>query len=763
MNFSRSLIIIFLSLALSAGTVVAQNKPIGSWRSFLPYRSAVGVATDGVNLYTATSQAFFTLNSMNGQLDAYSKVEGMSDIGMQCIAYDMATGVTVLVYTNGNIDLFKDNTFYNIPELKVKTIAGAKTVHSVYTLNGLAYLCTSLGVIVLDLDKQNIKETYEFNINNRVIPVMSILAQGDSLYAVAETGIYVARKSSNELQNFQIWKPIDTVSGFHFIAGSGTDLFVANDQEVYHLVDTGLALVYKTEQAIERIDGSDSGIIVSLYNPVQYNGAMLLYNLSGGIYDSIDLGGAKPLQVVTTMDGSFWLADEFGGLTRVNEKREIGYFSPTGPIHASSYDIYANNKELWIVHGGFSDNFLPLGNFSGMANYKDDKWKYFTRFVYPPFDTLTDFSVFLKDEVTNTVYAGSFKNGLFILNDDGTNELLGVNSIFDPSISQGPAYRQIAGLGLDSKRNLWVSTMFSQSQLYARNSDNQWFKFKLNGAPYGGNLLVDDEDQIWFIGYGGGGLFVYNANGTIGDKSDDASYHFATGAGYGNLPSNNVNCIAKDKNNNIWVGTSNGIGIINNCSAPFSQTPPCDAEIPIVQYDQYAGYLFAGNNVRSIAVDGANRKWVGTDDGVWLLSPDAGKIVFRFTTDNSPLPSNRIQKIAIDNVTGDVYIGTEQGLISYRSTATEGGTSNSNVISYPNPVPSGYGGTIAIKGLVTNADVRITDINGQLVYRTKALGGQAVWNGLDYTGRRPQTGVYLIFASDADGTEKYTGKLVFLK
>ena len=167
----------------------------------------------------------------------------------------------------------------------------------------------------------------------------------------------------------------------------------------------------------------------------------------------------------------------------------------------------------------------------------------------------------------------------------------------------------------------------------------------------------------------------------------------------------------------------------------------------------------------AIAVDGANRKWVGTQNGVWLLSPDAGnsKIIQHFTQDNSPLPSNKIQHISIDPVTGDVYIGTEGGLVSYRGSATEGTTEKSQVLSFPNPVPSGYKGTIAIRGLPENADVRITDINGQLVYKTTALGGQAVWSGYDYKGRRPQSGVYLVFASNADGGQVYSGKLVFLQ
>lgn len=165
----------------------------------------------------------------------------------------------------------------------------------------------------------------------------------------------------------------------------------------------------------------------------------------------------------------------------------------------------------------------------------------------------------------------------------------------------------------------------------------------------------------------------------------------------------------------------------------------------------------------AMAVDGANRKWIGTTNGVWLISASADKILYRFTTDNSPLPSNVVQKITVDPITGDVYIGTDLGLVSFHSTAIEGSEENTTIITYPNPVPSGYKGTIAIQGIAANADVRITDISGQLVYRTKALGGQAVWNGLDYTGRRPQSGVYLIFVTNSDGTQTRSGKMVFME
>src|SRR5690606_14308572 len=223
-------------------------------------------------------------------------------------------------------------------------------------------------------------------------------------------------------------------------------------------------------------------------------------------------------------------------------------------------------------------------------------------------------------------------------------------------------------------------------------------------ATASASVIIDGYNQKWYISPGLG-LAVYDDNYTIANPSDD---RFARINQHNNLPNNNTNCIVKDKDGAIWIGTENGIGIIN-CPGDFLNGN-CEVEQRIVQYDEFAGYLFQGESVMSIAVDGANRKWVGTNNGVWLISESGDEIIHRFTSSNSPLPSDNIQKIAVDPVTGDVYIGTALGLVSYRSTAIEGKDTPENVLSFPNPVPSGYEGTIAIKGLSNNADVRITDI-----------------------------------------------------
>jgi hypothetical protein len=242
--------------------------------------------------------------------------------------------------------------------------------------------------------------------------------------------------------------------------------------------------------------------------------------------------------------------------------------------------------------------------------------------------------------------------------------------------------------------------------------------------------------------------------------NDDHWKLYRSGAGNGNLPSNKVLSIAKDKSGFIWVGTEDGIGIIQCPNEVFGAG--CDAILPIVEQGSFAGYLFKGEKVQAIAVDGADRKWIATKNGVWLISADGEKVIERFTEDNSPLLSNDVKKIAIDGGSGEVYFATSKGICSFRGSATEGGETNANVIVFPNPVPPGYSGTIGIRGVVDNATVKITELDGRLVYQAKALGGQATWNGRDYRGRKISSGVYLVLVSNDDKTQKTVAKIIFI-
>jgi Predicted periplasmic ligand-binding sensor domain len=763
MNIKTLLPALSFSL-ISAITTQAQDRPIGQWRAHLPYNKAVGVASDGNTAFVATQESFFTYNVAEGEMTSYSKVDGMSDVGMSCIGYDATTGYVILGYSNSNIDLFKVQSFFNIPDLKIKSVAGSKKINNIYTNDGLAYLSTDIGIVVINIEKKEVKETYTFTRNSQMMPVNAVTIDGDKIYAATPNGVYSADKNSITLQDFKTWQVIDNSRNLISIASKDGAIVAAAVDTVYSIVNNQLNFIYKSDSSARHLDAGRTGIWLT-ENYKTYTGGVkkILPDYSIGTTFTTSGYGAQTTELP---NGKVWIADQFNGFTEwgATGPTDYGMDKPDGPSAATTYDVFVDNKDLWVAHGGYTEKWTPLGSGSGFSNLSNDKWKLHESGKNPGIpDSIRDISRILKGS-DGTIYAASFGKGLFVMNTDGSTEVYGSNSGLEGSVTGSGILA--SGLALDNSGNLWMTLFGSNNELVVKTTDKKIYKYTIPIsrpiAHAAANVIIDDNGQKWFAGPLNGGVGVYSDNGTFETSFDDNFTVLFSGKGNGGLPDNDVLCLAKDKSGAIWIGTSNGIGIVNCPGSVLSGQ--CEAELRVVQYDDFAGHLFQNEQVRAIAVDGGNRKWIGTNNGVWLVSPDGDKIISRFTEENSPLFSNIINKITIDNTTGDVYIGTDKGLMSYRGTATEGLPENADkLVTYPNPVPSDYTGPIAIKGLVENADVRITDVGGQLVYRTTANGGQAMWNGKDYTGHRPQSGVYLIFVTNRDGSQTHTGKLVFMR
>jgi ligand-binding sensor domain-containing protein len=277
------------------------------------------------------------------------------------------------------------------------------------------------------------------------------------------------------------------------------------------------------------------------------------------------------------------------------------------------------------------------------------------------------------------------------------------------------------------------------------------------------DILAADNGLKWVLRPRSNGMLVFNDNGTITDPSDDQYKVLNTFEGQGELPSLDVFSVAQDKDNEIWIGTGKGVAVFYNPDAVFSGDN-FDCQQILIEQDGNVQILLETEAVSAIVVDGANRKWLGTQSsGAYLVSDDGTEQVLHFTMENSPLPSNNVLSIAIDGITGEVYFGTDQGIMSYRSDANEGALDSDCASVFPNPVRETYSGPVAITGLVRDSDVRITDVAGNLVYRARSLGGQAIWPATNMNGERVSTGVYLIFASDDTGEFKCNTKVLVVR
>ncbi len=753
-----------LLLMLSAFAASAQYRPVGVWRSHLPYNQATGMATDGATLFVSTAKSFFTFKTSNQEIETFSKVEGMHDTNPVGIAYDATTGSVVIGYQNSNIDLFRHHNFTVIPDLMNKSVSGDKSIRDIYTSDGMAYISTGVGIIVIDLDRQEVKESYVFTSGGKMIAVNAVKGDDTYLYAATDAGIYRIARSNPAPQVFTNWQPLDTGRRYSEIALFNGSIYAANagiTDSLFRILgpQSRQRIWYRDSTHIVHFDVGDSLLYVGIFNDKGL-GKYLHFSRGNALVDSTING--YPAGVVEGNDGRVWMADAYQGLVLRVASDDIRFVTPEGPGDAESDAIYARNNEVWVTHGGvYSVGYEPRMKTTGFSHFYGDHWKNFIGYNTPLLrDSVFDFLVLDLDPRTGTLYAGTAESGIYERKADGSERIIKQGELLG-NTKGFPA----RGVVTDQNGALWVNQYGLDSELAVRNADGNWFHYsvpRMNRIfPNSGtDIMVDDLNQKWYISPQGG-VVVYNDGGTPETQSDDDFRNLIAVKGSGGLPSNNVLCLAKDLDGAIWIGTDKGIGIAGS-PGQIMQDKTSDVELRVVQYDQFAGILFSNESVNAIAVDGANRKWVGTNNGLWLLSPDASKILARFTVDNAPLPSNTIQSIAVDGVTGDVYFGTADGLVSYHGTATDGAETAQSIHIFPHPVTSDYKGPITMTGFTTDADVRITDISGQLIYRAKAAGGSLVWNGFDYQGHRPQSGILLIFAASKDGVQRAVGKMMFM-
>lgn len=760
-------VFIFAVFVIDAG---AQNPqvPVGSWKEYLPYNSAIDAAAGDNKIFCATPFSLFTVDVNDNSTERMSKVTGLSETGISAIDYDEANHKLLIAYSNSNIDIVFRNDIFNIPDIKRQNISGDKSIYNIYQLNGEYYLSTGLGVIVVDGNKYEIKDSWFIGNNGSHVRVGGFTSDGTYFYAATDEGLKRIAINNTNPANYAEWQ---LVSGANGLNPGACRNVVSIDNKVIALKDDSLfafdgnnwSLYYANGDKITAINpaGNKLGVCHLLTGPVSN---VVLLNTDGSIARTIQQNGVTPFpRKIIFYDNYYWLADQFDALSKFsNNANADELYSPNSPESIASGEMVAYNHIFYATAGEVNDSWNYQFNGNGIYRYENGEWKNFNRFHYPALDTMLDFITVTVDPRDESVWAGSFGGGLLHIRPDQSFDIFKQNSPLQP-LPLDPANYRVSGLAFDGNNNLWISNYGSPQPLIVRKPDSSWKSFSL---PFNltdnvvSQIVIDDLGQLWVVAPLGNGLICFNYGNSIDDNNDDHWRRYGIGTGNGNLPSNDVLCIARDKSGFIWVGTDNGIGVIQ-CTQDVFNTG-CEAVLPIVPQGNFAGYLFNGETVESIAVDGADRKWVATLSGVWLVSADGTSIIERFTEDNSPLLSNSVKKIAIDGNSGEVFFATSKGICSFRGTATQGSDTNSGVTVFPNPVPPGFGGTIAIRGLADNSIVKITELNGRLVYQANALGGQAVWDGRDYKGRKITTGVYLILISTSDKMEKAVSKIVFI-
>ncbi len=750
---------------------------VGQWQDHLPYNKAIDLAEVSNKIYAATPYALMIFDKDDNSIQKLSKVNGLSDIGVNCLGYSQDANTLVVGYTNGNLDLIEGNTIYNLADIKRKQLYGSKSINKIFISNSYAYLATGFGIVKVDLERKEISDTYFIGSNASYINVHDITFDGTYFYAATEKGIYQANGNTN-LADFNNWVRLTFLPSYDkdysHIAFYNNSLYSVltnennNDNWLIHIQNSTYTLIDTAKfKTVRNLNVSDNKLIISHDTLISiFNGSTLFTE-----YSLLTLSGSSSgwhlvysENAIFDTQHNLWAADQRYGLINIStNSNAVSYFS-NGPSSNSVYDIAAGGGNIWVAKGGLNISGANLWNHAEIYDYYDYSWHTLSGSNQSQMAGQHDIvTVCINHQDPSMAYAGSWNDGLFeFKNHQCINRFDENNSTLQPFTSGN---EKVADMAFDSQQNLWILNPGVNNPVSVKKSDGTWKSFNYS---YISNdlrrILVTSSDKKWVVLGNGQGLLIFDNGSDIDNESDDQIKHLNIVDEGGAIITNDIHSIAEALDGVIWIGTSEGVITYYEPDNVFDD-PNFHADRVLLDLgDGTAQYLLKYETVTTIAIDGANRKWFGTSNsGVFLLSDDCTEQILHFTENNSPLFSDKILNIAIDETTGEVFFATDKGLVSYRNDATEGLTTFNQPYAFPNPVTEGYNGLISLIGLVRNAHVKISDIAGNLVYETIANGGMATWNGKDFQGNKVHTGIYLAFCSNDDGSETKVIKILIIK
>ncbi|MGE4433116.1 MAG: two-component regulator propeller domain-containing protein [Bacteroidales bacterium] len=738
--------------------------PIGKWRTHFSYQDVQSVAVGTDVTYVLANQKLFEIDSDN-QVTTWTSLNGLNGHDLNWIEWSDATQTLLLVYSDGNMDLLSNRQIVNMPDYKNKAMTADKSIHNVCIIDGFAYLSTGIGLLKINLSKREITETFNPSVNQRTMPIYDAVFVDNRLVLLTDEGLFEGDLSLN-LADPSNWHalPSPVFTEPLKIAFFSNRLFLLADKSVYsRSVD---ALEWQTEWSNRTLSGFKQDA-----NHLYVYGSDGIFILDESLQKQEIKVAAQDIAFVEK-EAFLLTASGSEGLLRLHSEagtwsQEAWDVRPEGPDYSIAWNgLFYDNAYYTSTGGRWGDRYFKPAN---ILRFDGNNWTTLvdraavTAQTGLPFWDILNVAIDPYD--SNHFFATSWGEGLYEFREGSFYALhTNSNSALRDYYSNytKPRYIRIDGATFDASGNLWMLNSLTDSVIKILKPDGTWlspyYSTMPKNAPTWNGICMTSRGQMWMNSLRvKPGVFVLDNNRTLENTSDDQTRWFSSFTDQdGNTISPwAVTCITEDQNGSIWIGTQLGPFVVGNPSSVFASNFRFSRiKIPRNDGTNNADYLMENVHINCIAVDGANRKWIGTEgNGVYLLSADGVSTLHQFSTQNSPLPSDYILSIAIHPETGEVFMGTDQGLVSYRSDATEGKSDYEQVYVFPNPVRPEYQGVITVTGLMENSQVRITDLKGNVMSTGTSLGGQYVWDGRNRSGNRVATGIYLVYCASEDGLE----------
>jgi len=765
----KYLFVAFLWLFLVQITSGQNNR---FWKGYFSYNDIKDISQSTMQFYAASENALFSKNLNTNETITTNTVDGLSGQTISSIYFSPTFNRTLVGYENGLLIIINeaDGSIRKRVDIVNKQLPpNLKKINHFTEHQGIVYLSCDFGIVQFNLATLLFGDTYFIGNNGAEIRVNQTAISNGFIYASCTfNGIRRANIESVNLINFSEWSELNA-GNWSGVAQVGNELVAMNaNGNLNRYNGASFQPFIQFSQAAVDLRSSEDQLAITFPNQVKIYNAQLANTLTvneGQLAQII----APQFTCSTIIGAKVYIGTKENGVvtTSLNASADFDYLIPDGPLRNSSFAINASTENLWVVFGGYASDYNPydyeFGSTAlfGISKLSNKQWINIPASEVLGAKALSDIAI--NPNNNNEVYISSFFSGLLKLENDVPTILFtpantAPNGLENIEIANNPNDIRINNPIFDKAGNLWLTNNLVEKALKVLRANGQWQSYSLEQVipklPNFGNLLIDKNNTKWMASRDG--VFAFNENG--------GNFKIITeGSDEGNLPSPDVRTIAIDNRNQLWIGTDKGLRVLSSIDRYNSQGQLTANPIIILE-DNVPQELLFQQFITAIEVDGANNKWVGTaNSGVFQFSSDGQQTLQRFTIGNSPLPSNTINDIDINPTTGEVFFATPQGIVVYKGISTDGSENLQNVKVYPNPVRPGFAGTVKIAGLLDKANVKITDISGNLVYEVISEGGTIEWDTTAFGKYKVASGVYMIFIAAQDGLETTVKKVMIVR
>ena len=755
------LYILFLALFQFA---FSQNKLL--WQGYFSFNEIKDISQSSTTVFAASENALFSKNAATNTTKTTTTIDGLSGQTISSLYYSNGFKKTIIGYENGLMIVVNevDGSILKVVDIINKQLpANLKKINHFMEHNGLVYVSCDFGIVQFNLTTLQFGDTYFIGDNGAEISVRQTAYSNGFIYAATSNGIRKANSTNTNLIDFNQWTLVNS-GDWSSVETLDTELIAINSGGYIHRYNSSIFVgFFQLPQAATDVRAVSHSLFVTTPNAVfVYNNQMIL---TRQIVNTQVLDNTLSFTCATVIGDLLYIGTKDQGLfsSTLSNSSSFVNNTPSGPTRNNIFSLDVGSDLLWVVYGDYDVyyNPYPLDSY-GISRYNNSGWLNISN--KDVFDAKSITKVTINPSNEKQVYASSFFSGMLKIENDVPTILYNEkNSGLETLTFVGPNYIdvRINGTVFDKKGNLWVTNSLVKDGLKVLKTNGQWQSYAMNSilvdfksSSYA-NIVIDRNNTKWM---------GTNRDGVIGFNESTNTYKKITsGADLGNLPINDVRTVAIDTKNQLWIGTTKGLRVLSNVNN-FSTEGQLKANPIIIVEDNLAQELLYEQFVTSIAVDGADNKWLGTiDSGVFMVSLNGQETKYHFTINNSPLPSNVINDIKINSTTGEVFIATDKGMVSFKGIATGANEDLNNVFVYPNPVRPTYSGTVKVAGLIDKANIKITDIEGNLVYETTSAGGTIEWDTTAFGRYKVASGVYIIFISAQDGSETKVKKVMIIR